>query len=224
MDLIDAVQNANPNLILMTGDMLNRDASPDELQRLLKLVEKLSEIAPVYYSLGNHELDYMETCGSEFLASLQSVGAAVLEQSYEDIDINGQTVRVGGAYGYLLSHKYRNESEQAFMDEFTDTDLPTILLAHMSEGLLAYHCAEEWDVDYVFSGHAHGGQVRLPLIGGLYDPEIGWFPKYSKGMFEIGDTTIILSAGLGDTDRRTPRFFNPPEVITFTVAEHRSNP
>ena len=102
------------------------------------------------------------------------------------------------------------------MRDFSDTDCPTILLCHMSEGLLDYGSIDEWNVDIVFSGHAHGGQVRLPLFGGLYDPETGWFPRYEKGMFQKGESTVIVSSGLGSSER-IPRFNNPPELVVVSI-------
>lgn len=214
--LLENISSADPDLILMTGDMISNNSSEDDIKDLCELISKCVQIAPIYYSLGNHEIEFMEKNGESLLDDISASGAVILDQTYVEIEINGQMLRIGGAYGYLLSHKYRSGDEQQFMDNFLDTQLPTILLSHMSEGLLAYGCIQDWDVDYVFSGHAHGGQIRLPIIGGLYDPETGWFPKYSKGIFEIDNSNIILSAGLGSAEL-IPRFGNPPEIILLRI-------
>ena len=183
---------------------------------MLDLTKELSGIAPVFYSLGNHEVEYMQKHGRDFLLELKVAGATVLDQQYVEIAIDNQKLRIGGIYGYLLSTTLESGEEQLFMQDFTDTQLPTLLLCHMSEGLLDYGSINDWKADVVFSGHAHGGQIRLPLIGGLYDPETGWFPKYEKGAYQIADSTVIVSAGLGSSER-LPRFNNPPEIVVVSI-------
>ena len=214
--LVALVSKQEPDIIAMTGDMISRDSNTEDVQALCELVSAMAEIAPVYFSLGNHELMYMETHGDALLAQLEDAGAVILEQEFQDITVAGQPLRIGGAYGYLLSRKYKNTPEQDFMDAFTDTEMPTVLLSHLSEGLLAYHCLGDWNVDLVLSGHTHGGQVRLPLLGGLYDPEVGFFPKYTQGLFQNNGAYLVLSAGLGSSTR-IPRFNNPPELIVIDL-------
>lgn len=214
--LLREISAAKPDMIVMTGDMISRNSTQKEIAHVLELISALSQTAPVFCSLGNHELDYINTQGKAFLSQVTDAGAIVLERQYQQITLNDQDIRVGGIYGYLLSPKQQNGPEQEFMRDFSDTDCPTILLCHMSEGLLDYGSIDEWNVDIVFSGHAHGGQVRLPLLGGLYDPETGWFPRYEKGMFQKGESTVIVSSGLGSSER-IPRFNNPPELVVVSI-------
>lgn len=214
--LIEAVRSAGPDLIVLTGDIINQDSSSEDIQKVLQLTASLVELAPVCYSLGNHEVSYLDLHGDRFLTDLEMTGVIVLEREYVERNLNGQTIRIGGIYGYVLSEELVNGPEQAFMEDFTDTVLPTILLSHIPEGLLAYGSINSWNVDIVFSGHTHGGQIRLPLIGGLFDSETGWFPKYSKGVFEKSGSTVIISAGLGSSER-VPRFNNPPELVVVTI-------
>ena len=214
--LLCEIYAAKPDMIVMTGDMISRNSTQKEIAHVLELISALSQTAPVFYSLGNHELDYINTQGDVFLSQVTDAGAIVLEHQYQQITLNDQDIRVGGIYGYLLSPKQQNGPEQEFMRDFSDTDCPTILLCHMSEGLLDYGSIDEWNADVVFSGHAHGGQVRLPLFGGLYDPETGWFPRYEKGMFQKGGSTVIVSSGLGSSER-IPRFNNPPELVVVSI-------
>ena len=115
-----------------------------------------------------------------------------------------------------LSPDDKEDPEQTFMEELQDTDRFKILLSHVPEGLLLWKSMEQWDVDLVFSGHVHGGQVRIPFVGGLYDPEEGYFPTYTKGMFECGNGTMVLSAGLGSS-RGVPRVNNLPELVVCEV-------
>lgn len=214
--LVNAISSAEPDLIVMTGDIINKDSSDDEVERMLKLIKELAVMAPVYYSIGNHEASYIDKNGTGVLNEIDAMGAVVLNEKYEEIELNGQWLRIGGVYGYVLSANQANGSEQAFMKDFTNTDMPTILLSHTSEGLLDYDSIDSWHVDLVFSGHTHGGQIRLPFVGGLFNPETGWLPKYSKGMFKRDESTVVLSSGLGSSEN-IPRFNNPPEIVVVTV-------
>ena len=214
--LLRKISAEKPDMVVMTGDMISRDSSETDVTHVLDLVTALSKTVPVFYSLGNHELDYISTQGDTYLSQLVTAGATVLEHQYQQIELKNQSICIGGIYGYLLSPKQQNGEEQKFMQDFTNKDSPSILLCHMPEGLLDYGSIDEWNVDIVFSGHTHGGQVRLPLFGGLYDPETGWFPRYEKGMFQKGGSTVIVSSGLGSSEK-IPRFDNPPELVVVSI-------
>lgn len=214
--LLRRISAAKPDMVVMTGDMISRDSSETDVTHVLELVTALSKTAPVFYSLGNHEMDYINSHGDTYLSQLVTAGATVLEHQYQQIELKNQNICIGGIYGYLLSSKQQNGEEQLFMQDFTNKDGPSILLCHMPEGLLDYGGINDWDVNVVFSGHTHGGQVRLPLIGGLYDPETGWFPQYEKGMFQSCGSTVIVSSGLGSSEK-IPRFDNPPELVVVSI-------
>lgn len=213
--LISKVKAESPDVIFLTGDMLNADEERTDI--LMNLIQQLVKIVPVYASLGNHEIEYVQLSGNrDLIAQMEEAGAVVLDKEYLDMEINGQEVRLGGVYGYVLSPDDKEDPEQTFMKEFQDTDRFKILLSHVPEGLLLWKSMEHWDVDLVFSGHVHGGQVRIPFVGGLYDPEEGYFPTYTKGMFECGNGTMVLSAGLGSS-RGVPRVNNLPELVVCEV-------
>lgn len=213
--LIAKIQKQKPDVIFMTGDMLNEDE--DRTDILLHLVREACAIAPVYFSLGNHEVGYEKTYGEgDLTEQLEAAGAVVLEKEYVDTKIAGQEVRIGGVYGYLLPEDWEDGSEQPFLEAFVQTDRLKILLSHVPEGLLLWKSMEYWDVDLVFSGHVHGGQVRVPFVGGLFDPEEGFFPTYTRGMFSCGNGTMILSAGLGSS-RGIPRVNNLPEIVVCDI-------
>lgn len=156
------------------------------------------------------------TIKGDLTEQLEAAGAVVLEKEYVDTKIAGQEVRIGGAYGYLLPEDWKDGSEQRFLEAFVQTDRLKILLSHVPEGLLLWKSMEYWDVDLVFSGHVHGGQVRVPFVGGLFDPEEGFFPMYTRGMFSCGNGTMILSAGLGSS-RGIPRINNLPEIVVCDI-------
>lgn len=213
--LINKVKNESPDVIFLTGDMLNADEERTDI--LMNLIQQLVNIAPVYASLGNHEIEYMQLSGNRnLIAQMEEAGATVLDKKYIDIEIKNQKVRLGGIYGYVLNSDDKEDPEQTFMEEFQDTDRFKILLSHMPEGLLLWKSMEYWDVDLVFSGHVHGGQMRIPFVGGLYDPEEGFFPTYTKGMYECGNGTMVLSAGLGSS-RGIPRVNNLPELVVCEI-------
>ena len=170
-NLLDLVAEQAPDLILITGDLLNFDESETDIAT--NLISGLGSIAPVYVSLGNHEVEYQQNYGIDITQLYEDTGAVVLDRQYQDLEVNGQKVRLGGIYGYCLPEKYletneANPEECAFLSDFQNTDLYTILMCHMPVCWLINDGLDEWDVDCVLAGHVHGGQVILPLIGGVY--------------------------------------------------------
>lgn len=219
--LLDLVMEQMPDLILITGDLLNANESRTDIAE--DLISNLSKIAPVYVSLGNHEAVYQQKYGTEIIPLCEEAGAIVLDSQYQDIEVNGQQLRLGGIYGYCLPDKYLQTKEAdpeqcAFLSDFQNTDLYTILMCHIPVCWLINDGLDEWRVDCVFSGHLHGGQVILPLIGGVYAPDMGWFPGRLKGLFSSGDgaSNLVLSTGLGNTEW-IPRINNQPEIVTVDI-------
>ncbi|MEE0801569.1 MAG: metallophosphoesterase [Gemmiger sp.] len=223
--LVEAVRSAAPDLILCTGDLFNADEQ--DTSTVSALLGRLTDIAPVYCSLGNHEEQWGRNFGADPAAVYRDAGAVLLEQEFVDLEVRGCALRIGGLYGYACPPDRGQEwgsqpwydGECRFLQEFCNTDRTTLLLCHMPVAWLDYGSLDSWDVDVVFAGHAHGGQVRLPLVGGLYAPDQGWFPGREAGLYTSADGlhTLVLSRGLGSSGMRLPRLNNFPELVTVDL-------
>lgn len=218
--LVELVAAQQPDLIFLTGDQINRDEPGTASAE--RLIRALAGVAPVYCSLGNHEQEYQANFGSDPAKAFARAGAVVLEKSWQDITVNGSLLRVGGLYGYALpagqekdyaSHSWYLE-ECAFLRDFCGTARAKLLLCHMPVSWIQSGSLDSWAADVVFAGHAHGGQVRLPFVGGLYAPDQGWFPGRECGLYFSADgaRTLVLSRGLGGRVP-VPRFNNVPELV-----------
>lgn len=216
--LIALLKEKKPDLILVTGDLLDSKVKYTDIA--VTLLRKLCQIAPVYVSMGNHEVDYERNYGVDLIPVYKETGAHVLEYNYEDIEVNDQAIRIGGVYGYCLpkNGEAARLIDTDFLEEFQNTDSLKLLLAHLPLAWYRSGSLDAWNVDYVFSGHTHGGQIRIPLVGGLWAPDKGWFPGKEKGLYysDDGSKVMVLSSGLGNTEK-IPRFNNIPEVVVVDI-------
>ena len=221
--LIALVAGQQPDLILLDGDMLNgTSAGPDTV---LALVAGLTEIAPVYYAWGNHELEYLDRGTSPLQEELEALGVTVLERDYVDLEIRGASIRLGGMYDYAFALDEQNSCDPARMDpevygfltEFQNTQRYKILLCHRPDSFALGAASATWDVDLVISGHDHGGQIVLPLLGGVFGGDQGLFPEYVHGVYTKDQILLAVTSGLGSQPERLPRFNNPPEVMILDL-------
>lgn len=218
-ELLELVSEQRPDVILVVGDMVNGDeAQTDTAKRLLS---GLAGIALSFAAYGNHEIRHESIFGSDTRAIYDACGITLLDGEYIDIAIGGQAIRLGGIYGYCLPESALETGEAKieecdYLNDFQNTELFTLLMCHMPSGWNAFGGLDAWDVDCIVSGHAHGGQIILPLIGGVYAPDQGWFPGRVHGVFEseTRDSTLIVSRGLGSSVS-VPRIGNPPEVVVI---------
>ncbi|MBR2810605.1 MAG: metallophosphoesterase [Solobacterium sp.] len=217
--LIDAVSSLDPDIVCMVGDMQNRDDENPDI--VLHLVSALAEKYPVYFCYGNHEDSWQSNFGRSFGQLMTNAGAVVLDGEYVDTALKGKAVRIGGFMGYYrFTGMLKTEdpgSYNRFFDAFEDTDRYKILLNHIPTQWIDWGHMDDFDVDLVFCGHYHGGQMVLPFVGPLYAPYIGLRPPYVKGMFEGEKATVILSAGLGNEYWFVPRVNNPPELTVVDL-------
>lgn len=219
--LIQDIKEQTPDIIFMVGDFVNNDSKDADIT--CKLVENLSDIAPIYFAWGNHELDYAKNTGADLQQELEDAGAIVLDKEYVDIDINGSAIRLGGMYEYAFGLTDNNEAAAApqeikdFLTDFQDTDDFKIMLSHRPDSFIFGDASTAWDVDLVVSGHLHGGQVVLPIFGGIYGGDQGYFPEYVHGLYEKDNMEIFVTSGLGSNPKKVPRFNNRPEIAVITL-------
>lgn len=221
--LVSKIHNIHPDFILMAGDFLNANSKDSHVP--VEFIENLGTDIPIYFSLGNHEIDYMNVGHPELIEELEQAGAIVLEKEYEDIKINDTTLRIGGMYDYAFGEgPSGNEAEfakpeiKAFLEDFQNTDSLKIMMAHRPDSFVLGDVSA-WDIDLVVSGHLHGGQVVVPFLGGFYAGDQGFFPEYIHGMYEKDDMNIFITSGLGSHTQLLPRFNNPPEIAVIHVGQ-----
>lgn len=212
--VVAATAAAQPDLIALTGDLI--DYRTTELDGVLAMAERLQSIAPTYFVLGNHEAD--SPLAQELSAGLEARGVMVLRDEAVDVQIAGGELTVAGIDDPRV-RAAAGEGRQDPAGVLAGLDLPrdgaTVLLAHRPEQLGSYTGT---GADLVLSGHAHGGQVRIPGVGGLYAPHQGLFPALSEGVHELEGTTMVISRGLGNSIAGV-RVNNPRELV---IVELRS--
>lgn len=215
--LLEELASTNPDLILLVGDIADDQVSHDGTEQLLSIIG--SEY-PCYYVSGNHEVWSGEI--DTIKEMIRSYGVTVLEGTSELISIRDQSLLLCGVddpelfFGYADTLQTSADSWQTQLQNFASTvesSVYSILLSHRPELVDSY---TDSAFDLVVSGHAHGGQVRIPfLLNGLYAPNQGLFPKYAGGEYKLGSTTMIVSRGL--CKNNLPRVFNPPELVVVDL-------
>lgn len=192
--IIKKTKKEKPDIIVITGDLIDR-----QYAAMYSFVNELTNIAPVFYVSGNHET--VKPHYKEILNELEDAGAVVLKQ---------QTMKLGNVSISGIEDSSIIDAASA-MSKISIQDNYNILLAHHPEKV--EHYARK-GFDLVLSGHAHGGQIIIPGVGGLYSPNQGKFPKYYKGLFQKNKTKMIVCAGVGGP---RPRINNPPEICVITI-------
>ncbi|WP_352399171.1 metallophosphoesterase [Anaerotignum sp.] len=207
--LLRKITNATPDIIVITGDLIDRNRT--NLNLAMDFVDNAVHIAPVYYVSGNHE--HQSGYFDELIERLTNAGVTVLENGKSIIERNGDAIeligladkRVNPYYEQVLSTLLKGCHEGRFQ----------ILLCHRPELFQTY---VKKGLNLVFTGHAHGGQIRLPWIGGIFAPNQGFFPTYTSGIYEKGRTTMMVSRGLGNSTFPF-RIFNRPELVQVTLVK-----
>ena len=212
--LIELLSEVEPHIIVLTGDLI--DSRHTDIEIALDFAGKAAQIAPVYYVSGNHEARV--PVYEELNMGLTEAGVTVLENQKVQITRNGESITLMGIQDPSFRTDYlfgdaESISRQAISELQNVSDGFTVLLSHRPELFELY---VDTGVDLVFSGHAHGGQFRLPFIGGLVAPNQGFLPKYDAGRFDEGNTTMIVSRGVGNSIIPF-RINNPPELVVVEL-------
>ena len=217
--IINEIKEQKPDIIVLTGDIVDPETS--HMEASFDFIKRINDYATIYYVAGNQESgldDYYST-----RKELIDCGVIVLDNEKRVIEKNGAKINILG----ILDPYMVNGNNKKLNKEFKDKDIIeaeiknlkynedefNILLSHRPE---VFNLYVESKMDLVFTGHAHGGQIRLPFIGGLYAPHQGLFPKYTSGTFKKDNTTMVVSRGIGGS--KFPfRINNRPELVIVTL-------
>ena len=213
-DLLVLLSQIEPNVIVLTGDLI--DSRHTDIEVALDFASKAVQIAPVCYVTGNHEARVPEY--AQLKTGLTDLGVTVLENQKVQITKDGAGITLMGIQDPSFRTDYlfgdaESVSRQAITSLQNKSDGFTVLLSHRPELFDLY---VDTGVDLVFSGQAHGGQFRLPVVGGLVAPNQGFFPRYDAGQFIEENTTMIVSRGVGNSIIPF-RINNPPEIVVVEL-------
>lgn len=214
--IANKIKAQNPDIIALAGDIAD-DKVPIEGTKLF--LKAIKDIAPIYYVTGNHETWTGEV--DKIKNVFRSFGVNVLENSYENININGIDLVIAGVDDPEITRFSRPQFNwhREILNAFSNIDEVAgykILLSHRPEEVDLYNSLP---FDMVLSGHSHGGQVRIPFIlNGLLAPHQGFFPKYAGGLYQLESYTLIVSRGVS-FNPWLPRVFNPPEIVVIDIEE-----
>ena len=212
--LLTMLRDADPDMIAITGDLI--DSRNTDIEVALQFVREAVKIAPCYYVTGNHEARVNEY--GELKAGMEDAGVTVLEDVRTEISMEGETITLIGVNDPSYQTDYLFGDSEAVMNTkleelHSEKDGFTVLLSHRPELFDTY---ADHGIDLVLSGHAHGGQFRLPFIGGLVAPNQGLFPEYDAGIYTEGNTNMFVSRGVGNSILPF-RINNRPEVILIEL-------
>lgn len=208
--LIDILKSEAPDAIVITGDLIDARRTNTEIAE--SFARRCMEIADCYYVPGNHEARLGGTYDA-FESALIADGVNVLRNGSVRIRKEMDAIRIIGVDDPAFAKASDAITNLDAALEALSSDDFTILLAHRPELIDEY---SKWGIDLVLSGHAHGGQIRLPGIGGLYAPGQGFFPRYTSGNYTVGDTEMIVSRGIGNSAFPL-RVNDRPEVVIVTL-------
>lgn len=217
--LLAHIKEAKPDMIAITGDLL--DARRTNAEKAMNFVERAIEIAPCYYVTGNHEARTKEY--EQLERALKEAGVVVLRDESVLLEKEGAQITVAGLDDprFHVKTDQFEKTQKVMKGELekllqgVDIENFLLLLSHRPE-LFELYC--EYNVDMVLAGHVHGGQFRLPGVGGLIGPTQGIFPKYDAGLFAEEKTQMIVSRGMGQSVFPF-RVNNPPELVVITLGK-----
>ena len=214
--LLLMLKQADADIIAITGDMI--DSRNTDIDVAISFAQKAVNIAPVYYVNGNHESRVLGEY-EKLKQGLTDAGVTILENSSADITIGDEAITLIGINDptfrmELVDDTMEQNIAHQLVNVIPDNDNYKVLLAHRPE----YFDVYAGNVDLVLSGHAHGGQFRIPFIGGLVAPGQGFFPEYYEGSYIEDNTEMIVSRGIGNSIIPF-RINNKPEIIVAELTK-----
>lgn len=205
--LLNKIEQSCPDIIVLTGDLLDRNRT--DVDAAMDFIRQITQMAPVYFVTGNHEHQSgeWETLSDQLVeegVTILNNGKSIIERNGETITLLGLADKKVNQYYDKMLHILMAGQEESF----------NILLSHRPELFETY---VKENIDLAFTGHAHGGQIRIPFLHqGIFAPHQGFFPKYTEGMYEKDGTVMVVSRGLGNSSFPF-RIFNRPELIEVTL-------
>ena len=211
--LVDEIRQLHPDLIFYAGDMMNYQNS--DYSVLLELSDKLSEIAPIYACYGNNELDQYLFCDKAFPQTLKDHNVNLLSNEVVDVKVGSTVLQLIAVSDDSKQYDIETNNGKKFVESLAKTDNCRVCLTHYPELFKSQLTGN--GIDVAFTGHAHGGLIRLPKIGGIYSTGEGFLPKLTAGVYEAKDgAQVVISRGLGDS-RIIPRINNRPELVVTDI-------
>lgn len=198
--LVGRIRECEPDMIVLTGDLV--DSNHTNVDRAVQFVDEIVKICPVYYVTGNHEYWLEKSEYDELMDGLIGAGVVILDDQVVEISRGNAKFRLVG----LDDKSLTDGTLEALLSDEKEF---TVVLAHEPQYLVRY---ADTGVDLVLSGHAHGGQFRLPFVGGIVAPDQGFLPEYTAGEYYMDGTEMIVSRGLGNSVIPA-RLFNYPEIV-----------
>ena len=211
--LIEKLNECEPDIIVLTGDLI--DSNHTNLEVALSFARQAVKIAPCYFVTGNHEA-WVGSQYEELRTSLENAGVTVLQDEAIELNYGDECIQLIGLNDPDFSERDSFLSESILETKLSEINISngfTILLSHRPEYFNVY---QNKNIDLVLSGHAHGGQFRLPFLGGVIAPNQGFFPKYDAGIYTENGTTMIVSRGIGNSIIPV-RINNRPEIVIIEL-------
>lgn len=209
MELVEKVKELEPDIIALTGDFVTDEG---DLAAVEKLAARLTELCPVYFVSGNHE--FGSGLAIKVRNILERAGVKYLSNEYLTISRGEDEILLGGVEDPLAYADMLSPDELAQKMNDAAPDAFKILLGHRNYWMTEY---PELPVDLIFCGHAHGGLIRIPGVGGLIGTDRRLFPDFDAGEYNNGRYTLIVSRGLGNSVS-IPRIFNRPEIVCVELS------
>lgn len=214
--LLRKIDDVNPDIIVLTGDFVS--ANETDFSVFFNLIDNISPKYKVYYITGNHEQALNEASKNEIFGYLTEKGVKILSNESVAIVKDDASINLHGlCYKnvYYSERKGKIYTKEMMIKSLGEADLNkfNLLLTHSPTNFGVY---KSWGADLILSGHVHGGMIRIPFIGAVFSPDEGFLPKYSAGEYQLEESVLIVSRGLGRGSRGF-RLFNRPNLVEITL-------